>query len=70
MPLRARVLAPDLARKDHDMAHGIMARLWWVHNDLYCMYGMWYFGELTKLCAYGFIFKVSGTFGSKGKGPV
>ena len=21
-----------------------------------CMYGMWYFGELAKLCAYGFQF--------------
>ena len=21
-----------------------------------CMYGMWYFGEITNLCAYGFQF--------------
>ena len=23
---------------------------------VFIMYGMWYFGELTKLCAYGFQF--------------
>ena len=26
--------------------------LWWVGPN--GIYGMWYFGELTKLCAYGF----------------
>ena len=32
------------------------------------MYGMWYFRELIKLCAYSFMVMVSGIVGSKGKG--
>lgn len=34
-----------------------------------CIYGMWYYREVTKLCAYGLMFIVSGTSRSKGKGP-
>ena len=41
-------MALGLASEDHDTTRGIMARLWLAHNNLYCMYGMWYFGELTK----------------------
>ena len=36
---------------------------------MFDMYGMWNFGELTKLCAYCFMVMVSGTFDSKWKGP-
>lgn len=48
---------------------------WWVGPDVYMecgimgIYGMWYYGEVTKLCAYGLMFIVSGTSRSKGKGP-
>ena len=35
---------------------------------IFDIYGMWYFVELTKLCAYGFMVMVSGNFSSKGKG--
>ena len=71
MFVRLGVLAPGLGRKDHDLAHGmiIMVRLWLTHNILYSMYGIWYFGELTKIFAYGFMFKVSGTSEFKEKGP-
>ena len=47
--------------------------LWWVGPNMWAipneMYGMRYFGELSKLCAYGFMVTVLGTFGSKGKIP-
>ena len=33
------------------------------------MYGMCYFGELIKICAYNFIFMVLGTSSSKEKDP-
>ena len=32
-----------------------------------CMYGMWYCGELTKLCAYGFQFMFQVLPSSNGK---
>ena len=38
---------------------------WAKPND---MYHMWYFKELTKICAYDFMVMVSGTSSSKGKG--
>ena len=46
--------------------------LWWVGPNVRArpndMYGMRYFGEITKLCAYVFMVIVSSTSGSKGKG--
>ena len=47
--------------------------LWRVRPNLWVaivnMYGMWYFGEFTKLCAYNLWFKYfSSTSSSKGKG--
>lgn len=33
------------------------------------IYGVWYFEELTKRCAYRFMVMVSDTSSSKGKGP-
>ena len=51
-------LALILASKDHDTTHEIMTiiRLWMTHSNLYCMYGMQYFGELTKLYAYVYVY--------------
>ena len=69
MSVRPRVLAPSLARKDCDTTRSIMARLWLAHRNIYCMYGMWYFEENTKICASGFMFIVSDTSDSKRKGP-
>ena len=34
---------------------------------VFIMYDMWYFGDLTKLCAYGFHFMFSSTSILKGK---
>ena len=61
-------VGPLPGKEEHDTTHGIMGRLWLAHSNLYCMYGMWYFGELTKLCAYDLLFMVFDTFGTKGKG--
>ena len=45
---------------------------WWVGPNMWArandMYGMLYFEELTKVCAYGSIVMVSGTSSLKGKG--
>lgn len=40
--------------------------LWWTRPNGMC--GIWYFGVLFKLCAYGFMDMVSGTSNSKGMG--
>ena len=69
----------DHGKKDYswDVAIEVIIRLWLDHS-VYVglkynprvgptdMYGMWYFGEITKLYAYALHFKC---FESKGKGP-
>ena len=44
--------AHDISDKDHGEAHG---NYMYVH-DIPWLYFVWYFGEPTKLCAYGFKF--------------
>ena len=66
------VLAPDMTRKGHDLAHGmiVIVRLWLAYNVPYPMYGMCYFGELTKFCAYGLWFDILKYLQFQKEGPI